>query len=55
MNVEAKLIGSAEDYTAALKEIDTLMMAKSGTLEGERLSILADLIQAYESEHFPIE
>ncbi len=52
--MKAKLIMTAEDYVAALKEIDMLMSAGPGTSEGERLHVLANLVQAYESEHFPM-
>lgn len=44
------------DYKAALRQISTLMEAdpEPGTLEGDRLDILATLVQAYEARHFPI-
>jgi HTH-type transcriptional regulator/antitoxin HigA len=44
------------DYKAALRQISTLMEAdpEPGTPEGDRLDILATLVQAYEARHFPI-
>jgi len=36
------------DYHAALKEIETLMSARADTPEGERLDVLARLVEAYE-------
>lgn len=43
------------DYQAALKEIETLMHAKSDTPEGDRLDVLVTLVEAYEARHFPLE
>ena len=39
------------DYKAALRQISTLMESdpEPGTLEGDRLDILATLVQAYEA------
>jgi HTH-type transcriptional regulator/antitoxin HigA len=44
------------DYKAALRQISNLMESdpEPGTLEGDRLDILATLVQAYEARHFPI-
>ena len=44
------------DCKAALKEISALMDADPdlGTPEGDRLDILATLVQAYEARHMPI-
>ncbi len=53
MNV--KPIKSKRDYEWALREVDRLMDAKSGTPEGDRLDVLATLIDAYEQRRFPIE
>lgn len=53
--MKTRSIRTAEDYAAALKEVDTLMSAAPGTKEGERLDFLANLVQAYESKNFPIE
>lgn len=43
------------DYRAALKEIESLMMAELDSLEGEKLSALVTLIEAYEAKHFPMD
>lgn len=53
--METQLIKTPENYAAALKEIDVLMSAEPGTLEGRRLQILAELVQEYEAKHFPID
>jgi HTH-type transcriptional regulator/antitoxin HigA len=44
------------DYKAALKEISALMDSdpELGTPDGDRLDILATLVQAYEARHLPI-
>jgi HTH-type transcriptional regulator/antitoxin HigA len=48
-------IRSEADYEAALSEVERLWGARSGTPEGDRLDVLATLIDAYESEHYPID
>jgi HTH-type transcriptional regulator/antitoxin HigA len=53
MNI--KPIRTTEDHRAALKEIETLMMAEMDTPEGDRLDVLATLVEAYEAKHFPME
>jgi HTH-type transcriptional regulator / antitoxin HigA len=53
--MELKPIGTKADYRAALKEIETLMSAEAGTAEGERLSGLVELVEAYERKHFRID
>lgn len=55
MAVEVSPIRSEADHEAALADIERLWGAKSGTPEGDRLDILATLVDAYESEHFPID
>jgi HTH-type transcriptional regulator / antitoxin HigA len=52
---EIKPIRSEADYEAALAEVERLWGARSGTSAGDRLDILATLIDAYESEHHPID
>ena len=52
---EVKPIRSEADYEAALVEVERLWGARSGTPEGDRLDVLATLIDAYESEHHPID
>ena len=53
--MELRPIKTLEDYEAALAEIEGLMNAELGTPEGDRLEILATLIEAYEKEHYPME
>lgn len=52
--MDIKPIRTKADYRAALKEIELLMAARAGTPEGERLDVLATLVQAYERKHFPM-
>jgi HTH-type transcriptional regulator/antitoxin HigA len=53
MNI--KPIRTKADYRAALKEIESLMSAKAHTPEGDRLEVLATLVEAYERIHFPMD
>ena len=53
--MDVRPIRSRADYRKALKEIDSLMAAKKDTAEGDRLDVLATLIEAYEAERFPID
>ena len=53
MNI--KPIKTRADHRAALKEIESLMSARLGTLEGERLDVLVKLVEAYEKNHFRFE
>ena len=52
---EVKPIRSKRDHESALKEVERLWGAKSGTRDGDRLDVLATLIEAYEEEHYPID
>lgn len=42
------------DYEAALEEIDLLWGAEYGSLEGDKLDVLATLVEAFEEERYPI-
>ena len=53
--MEIKPIKTKADYKRALKEIETLMPARAGSPEGERLDVLATLVEAYERRHFPMD
>lgn len=55
MRRELKPIRSEADYEAALAEVERLWGAKNGTPDGDRLDILATLIDAYEAEHYPMD
>jgi HTH-type transcriptional regulator / antitoxin HigA len=50
-----KPIRSEVDHRAALAEIEALWGAPSGTPEGDRLDVLATLIESYEAQHHPID
>src|ERR1700684_1267130 len=55
MKNELKPIRTKADYEKALSEIERLWGAKSGSPEGDRLDVLATLIDAYENEHYPMD
>ncbi len=55
MMTDVRPIRSEAAYEQALAEIDTLWGAKLGTPEGDRLDVLATLIDAYEAQHHPID
>ncbi len=48
-------IRTREDYRVARDRIEKLMSAEANTPEGDELDILATLVDAYESEHFPMD
>ncbi|MEQ1778256.1 MAG: transcriptional regulator [Nitrosomonas sp.] len=53
--MDIKPIKTDADYRAALKEVESLMMAEPNTPEGEKLDILVTLIEAYERKNFPLD
>lgn len=55
MSTDLKPIRTDMDYAEALAEVERLWGAKVGTSAGDRLDVLATLIDAYEAEHFPID
>jgi len=55
MTTDLKPIRTGADYEAALVEMEVLWGAKSNSPEGDRLDILATLIDAYESKHYPMD
>jgi HTH-type transcriptional regulator/antitoxin HigA len=55
MSGDVKPIRSRRDYEAALKEVGRLWGAKAGTRDGDRLDVLATLIDAYEAERYPMD
>jgi HTH-type transcriptional regulator/antitoxin HigA len=55
MSDEMRPIRSEADYQAALAELERLWGASAATAEGDRLDVLATLIDAYESEHEPMD
>jgi len=54
--MEIRPIHTNDDYLGALQEIAALMDLDPdlGTPDGDRLDVLATLVQAYETRHFPI-
>lgn len=50
-----KPIKTEADHEEALREIERLWGAKEGTVDGDRLEILATLVEAYEEAHFPMD
>ena len=46
-----KPIKTYADYSDALKQIESLMMAESDTAEGERLDKMVTLVETYESKN----
>ncbi|OUI94138.1 DNA-binding protein [Acetobacter indonesiensis] len=55
MTADLKPIRNEADYDAALDEVGRLWGAKSGTPDGDKLDVLATLIDAYEAKHHPID
>jgi HTH-type transcriptional regulator/antitoxin HigA len=52
--MEIKPIRNEEDYDATLKEIESLWESQVGTPDGDRLEVLVTLVEAYETEHYPV-
>lgn len=55
MATEVRPIRTEADYEEALGEVSRLWGAKSGTADGDRLDVLATLIDAYEAQHHPMD
>lgn len=55
MKGRLKPIRTKADYRWSLAEVERLWGAKLGTPDGDRLDILATLIDAYEAEHYPMD
>jgi HTH-type transcriptional regulator/antitoxin HigA len=55
MATDLKPIRTEADYEAALAEVERLWGAESGTPEGDRLDVLATLIDVYEAQHYPMD
>jgi len=52
--MEIKPIKTKADHRAAMKEIEGLMSARAGTPEGDRLDVLATLVEAWEKKRYPM-
>jgi len=55
MATDVKPIRTEADYDAAMKEVAALWGAVSGTPQGDRLDVLATLIDAYEAKHHAMD
>jgi HTH-type transcriptional regulator/antitoxin HigA len=55
MTTELKPIRTDADHEAALGELERLWGAKTGSPEGDRLDVLATLIDAYEARRYPMD
>lgn len=53
--MDIRPIKTEADHRRTLAEIETLMMAESGTDTGDRLDVLVTLVEAWERMHFPME
>ena len=53
--MEIKPIKTRADYKAALKALESLMNVRANTPEGDRLDVLATLVEAYERKYFPMD
>ena len=53
MNI--KLIKTETDYQTALKRLELVFDAKTGTTESDEADILGLMIDEYEKKHYPIE
>jgi HTH-type transcriptional regulator / antitoxin HigA len=52
---DVKPIKSNDDYERALKDIEALWGAPEGSPRGDKLDVLATLVEAYEAKHFAID
>lgn len=52
--MEIRPIKTDDDHRAALAEIERLWGADEGSLDGDRLDVLATLVEAYEERRWPI-
>ena len=48
-------VKTQRDYRRTLKEIESLMGAKRGTPDGDRLDILVTLVEAWEAKHYMLD
>ncbi|MFT3987468.1 helix-turn-helix domain-containing protein [Aestuariivirga sp.] len=55
MKDDVKPIRSEADYEKAMAEIETLWGSASGTVEGDRLDVLATLVDAWEAAQYPMD
>ena len=55
MSADLKPIRNDADHEEALQEIERLWGSATGTPEGDRLDVLATLIDAYETQRYPVD
>ncbi|WP_314962247.1 type II toxin-antitoxin system HigA family antitoxin [Bradyrhizobium cosmicum] len=53
--MDIRPIRTEADHDAAIAEIERLCGAEPGTDDGDKLDILATLVEKYENEHWPID
>jgi HTH-type transcriptional regulator/antitoxin HigA len=53
--LDIRLIRSGGDHAEALAEIERLWGAPVGSPEGDKLDVLATLVEAYEEKRWPID
>ncbi len=53
--MEIRPIRNEADYESALRRIEALWGASTGTSDGDELDVLVTLTEAYEREHYPID
>lgn len=53
--MDIKPIKTDADHEAALREIEALWGAAEGSAEGDRLDVLATLVEAYEDRRWPVD
>ncbi len=52
---DVRPICTSKDHERAMKEVENLWGAKSGTPRGDQLDVLATLIDAWEAAHYPMD
>jgi hypothetical protein len=55
VEVQVFMVRVSCDQKPYRREIESLMDAKAGSREGDRLDILVTLVEAYERQHFPLD
>jgi HTH-type transcriptional regulator/antitoxin HigA len=53
--MDIRPIRTDDEHRAALEEIEALWGAAEGTPEGDRLDVLATLVDAYEDQRWPVD
>jgi len=53
--MDIRPIRTDDEHRAAVREIEALWGAKEGTPEGDRLDVLATLVDAYEDKRWPVD